>query len=63
MKIDCEECGRKIRNSFMDKLNHMVQYHPDRILNRWKDAPQVGYSIGYRLGQMVKGLTDAKKEN
>ena len=55
-KIDCNMCGRKVRDCFQSKWEHVLQYHPQVPLNRLihllinpDEVERFGEWIGNRL--------------
>lgn len=54
--MKCNECKRKVRNSFVDKLNHVAKYHPDRIVTSLPMVANVSLIVGQSLGDKLKGL-------
>lgn len=54
--MKCNLCKRKVRNSFVDKLKHAIEYHPDTLLSRFNHLPAIAYSVGERLGVKARSL-------
>lgn len=54
MKILCKLCDRDIPDSFIDKLYHAMNYHPDLLMNRLARLPEISRSIGEMLGEAAK---------
>lgn len=52
--MKCAMCKRKVRDSFADKLKHMMQFHPDRLVqNAAVKLPSISRSIGEQLGEIL----------
>lgn len=54
--MKCNDCKRKVRNSFMDKLQHVIDYHPDRFIKVVAQWPEISRSVGIHIGEQTKKL-------
>lgn len=54
--MKCNECNRKIRDSFTDKLQHVMTYHPDRFIAAVSQWPEISRAIGYHIGEQTRKL-------
>lgn len=54
--MKCQLCKRNVRNSFVDKLEHIAKYHPEHILQRFQHLPDLSRTIGERMADKLKGL-------
>jgi 3-methyladenine DNA glycosylase AlkC len=54
--MTCNECKRRVRNSFTDKLNHVLNYHPDRFIAAVSQWPQISKAVGQHIGEQTKRL-------
>lgn len=59
--MQCQMCRRKVRESFGDKFNHMLTYHPDKLLNRVVAFPAISKSIGEQLADALKAALTPKE--
>lgn len=58
-KIQCNECGRKVRDNWESKTHHIMKYHPTLPLIRIATtmfSPIVFEKMGERLGDAFKRL-------
>lgn len=55
--MKCNKCRRRVRDSFSDKLLHVMQYHPEMLLTRVARVPEISRSIGEQLAELLKGKT------
>ena len=60
--MKCYKCNRRVRDSFSDKLLHLMKYHPDQLLTRVHKLPSISYSIGEQLAMFLKGKSNASNE-
>lgn len=66
MKMTCKMCKRTVKNSFVDKLAHMVNYHPDTLLVNASRLPNWSRTAGEKMADLLikaltKGSTDGPK--
>jgi len=59
----CKVCNRRVKDAFENKLNHIVQYHPDRIIVALPMVATISKLFGERIGDKLKGLFTNAKEN
>ena len=38
----------------MDKLNHAIKYHPDKLLTHFGNVPNLSRAIGEQIGEVLK---------
>jgi hypothetical protein len=55
--MKCQQCKRKVRESFSDKLLHVMKYHPDMLLTRVQHIPAISRSIGEQFAELLKGTS------
>lgn len=57
-KIKCEDCGRKIYSGFLDKTEHILQYHPERVFKGLVQFNVLDHSrsLGERIAKAIKGV-------
>lgn len=60
--MNCNQCNRRVRDSFSDKLLHMMKYHPDQLLTWVHKLPAISYTIGEQLAMLLKGKPNASNE-
>jgi hypothetical protein len=58
--MKCNLCKRRVRNSFMDKLTHMMNYHPDKLLDRLSHIPELSYNFGAAMAESIKGVFNGR---
>lgn len=52
-RIKCK-CGRRVPNSFIDKLYHQMEYHPDQTIGTLFKLQTVAREFGSRVGKGFK---------
>src|SRR5262245_1908630 len=58
--MKCHVCQRRVRNSFNDKLQHVLKYHPDRLIAGLPLVASVARAMGETLGERMKGFIYGK---
>jgi hypothetical protein len=53
--MKCRQCKRKVRDSFADKMVHVMRFHPDLLLSRVQTIPELSRSIGEQFAELLKG--------
>ncbi len=56
-KIPCNHCGRKVKDIYQSKWDHVWKFHPDMVLSKMVGAflrPQELERIGEKFGQILR---------
>lgn len=53
--IRCNDCNRRVRIDFIDKFNHVIKHHPERLIANLPILSGAAFRFGEMLGDRLKG--------
>lgn len=53
-RITCKGCNRRVQDTFLAKMQHMYNYHPELLIRSLPRLTELSKAAGAYLGEQLK---------